>query len=719
MDLPRLIPVPPLVVRRTIPDNQWEATLEAWILLIELRLRLPADQFGTCAQADQYNVTFFESYFESRPDAPAHGFNAESTSTTAERIKVLRKLVFTLLRRYYLEINPSDLAGELVDWRFIADFSDAYHGSSALRKLLSTLWSRHHDTLSSRINKGKSEVISMLPTETKKRQITSVSVIVHDLRRLSILASALPQVGCLLMTGSDYIDSLHDAYSISISNPNGVDGIALRKALVANVYLGFVSLLKQTSPNLVLLIDQMFSLQVSAGVGATISRSSNLTPELLSDLICSTDILVRIERFLALAPQKRGQELISSLRKYQQQMRPAHEQHYQRRKISKDKGKVKQDAIRDEVSYAHKESLITQIRDLFPNLGTGFVARLLDYYADNVETIVAHLLEDTLPLELNTLDRSEHLPKHDTTLAHKYHSTTGPPKLTYTRNIDLQDDEIVEVARSAMGTELRESVNGQKKKLLFGGANFDSTADSILADRTNHVANKAAILAALATFDSDDDERDDTYDIADVGGTVDKGVSTTDLEGEEEKRSRLGSKAQESRKAEPPIDHDMILYRLWKSNPSQFSRDSATRRSQSRNVLKTETGMTDEAIEGWAIMLQRDAKKQSRLESRLLLGAETDDAGNVSLGQPELSSTAYRRPAAQSDIDTDQELDGDSGPSTGTGSTRGRGRGHGGRGSIATGTLKRGRGGNRGRGANHRRREQHAKKMARAGALPS
>ena len=42
----------------------------------------------------------------------------------------------------------------------------------------------------------------------------------------------------------------------------------------------------------------------------------------------------------------------------------------------------------------------------------------------------------------------------------------------------------------------------------------------------SHVRSKAAIMSALAAFDSDDDERDDTYDVADVGGAVDNTVDT-------------------------------------------------------------------------------------------------------------------------------------------------------------------------------------------------
>uniref|UniRef100_A0A093Y613 CUE domain-containing protein 3 n=1 Tax=Talaromyces marneffei PM1 TaxID=1077442 RepID=A0A093Y613_TALMA len=698
MDLPRLIPVPPTVVRKTIPNEQWEATLDAWILLTELRLHLSAQQFGECAHADRFNASFLTSYFAARDDARLHGTNASTTTT--KKSKHLRRSAFLLTRRYYLDVQPFPLADELLDWRFLGDFCDTYHSSSALKQLLSEVWTRYENVISPSIETGKLEVMEMLLKAKKTGQVTAASDLVLDIRRLSILASALPQVGCLLMTGSDYLDTLHDAYRISLSASNEADGNALRSTLVANVYVGLTSLLKVPNPNLSLLLDQLFSLKASASTEVTSSKKSKLSPDLLSDL-----------RYLVSAPQKRGQDLVSSLREYQQQTKGMHNQHYQRLKKKKDKGKAKANTEHNGRLHVHKLSLITQIRDLFPDLGEGYIVRLLDYYTDNVETVVAHLLESSLPPELEALDKTEPLPVHNL----QSHDVMEPrhtlpqlasPRPGFARNIDLEDDEIIQAAQSAVG--------GQNKKLLFGRANIDSTADTILADRSQHAANKAAILSALANFDSDDDERDDTYDAADVGGTVDSGIGTgtVDVEPEQEKRNRAGAGA--TRDGDNDLmDPDMTLYRLWKSNTAQFARDSTTRRSQSRTNLKRETGMTDEAIEGWAVMLQRDMKKQTRLESKLTLEAGMGCAGGVAIGQPELASTAYRRPNAKTITSEFEDPESDAGSSA---NTRGRGSG---RGGTGRGGPNRGRGGNRGRGANHRRRDQHAKKMVKAGVLPS
>ena len=52
------------------------------------------------------------------------------------------------------------------------------------------------------------------------------------------------------------------------------------------------------------------------------------------------------------------------------------------------------------------EPLIAQIRDLFPELGEGFLAQCLAYFDNNTERVINALLEDNLPPHLANLDRA-------------------------------------------------------------------------------------------------------------------------------------------------------------------------------------------------------------------------------------------------------------------------------------------------------------------------
>lgn len=134
--------------------------------------------------------------------------------------------------------------------------------------------------------------------------------------------------------------------------------------------------------------------------------------------------------------------------------------------------------------------------------------------------------------------------------------------------------------------------------------------------------------------------------------------------------------------------------------------------------------MTDEALEGWAIMIGRDPRRLRRLEAKYSLLA----AGG-SGGQRELAATSYRESsAAEEDSDA---VAGDSirggrgrGPMEG-GRGAGRGRGRGGlrgggdvagpTGDRETQIARQRKDAGKGSRANHNRRAQRAKKMARGG----
>lgn len=232
-------------------------------------------------------------------------------------------------------------------------------------------------------------------------------------------------------------------------------------------------------------------------------------------------------------------------------------------------------------------------------------------------------------------------------------------------------------------------------RLHIGRRGQTLTADNILSDRSKAPA-KSSILAALAAFDSDDDERDDTYDVEDVGASVDTATTGQD--------EADGDKNEEA------------LLRAYTMTPELFGRDADTRRGKARNALKSETGMTDEAIEGWGIMLARDPKRLRRLEAKF---------STFTGQQRELAPTAWRNsPAASGDEAGEANGDNQRGGHRGRGRGRGRGgagRGRGG-GNVAgaaddktTQVARQRKDANKASRANHSRKDQRGKKMARGG----
>jgi activating signal cointegrator complex subunit 2 len=156
-------------------------------------------------------------------------------------------------------------------------------------------------------------------------------------------------------------------------------------------------------------------------------------------------------------------------------------------------------------------------------------------------------------------------------------------------------------------------------------------------------------------------------------------------------------------------DRDEVLFRAYKMTPNIFDRDAATRRGKSRMILKEETGMTDEAIEGWGLMLSRDPRQMRRLEAKF---------STFTGGQRELAPTSWRASPAGSGTE-ESDMDGSN---RGRGGFRGRGGRGRGRGNVAgltgdkdTEVARHRKEANKGSRANHNRRDQRAKKMAKGG----
>jgi hypothetical protein len=59
-----------------------------------------------------------------------------------------------------------------------------------------------------------------------------------------------------------------------------------------------------------------------------------------------------------------------------------------------------------EEDYVKRTMLISQLQDLFPDLGDGFLEACLKAFNDDPEAVTMRLLEENLPTDLATMDRS-------------------------------------------------------------------------------------------------------------------------------------------------------------------------------------------------------------------------------------------------------------------------------------------------------------------------
>ncbi|KAK3306187.1 uncharacterized protein B0T15DRAFT_575375 [Chaetomium strumarium] len=668
--LPAFALFPIAAWRDQLLSDEWVACLNAWLALINSHLSLSDPEFLSISAKDSSLQAFLVSLLR---ETALGGVDILWSSSSAKR---LLKDCLALITKLLQSSSPPL---ELAQWDFLADLSRVY-GKRKAEALLDSLSATSKGYLDSSLAVLKRFLIRNLDAGLNGGDLKGIE---ERLERVNDLIRASPAVAEFFLAGSDFVDGLISCYKIT--NP------PLRKALVATTYLSLVGLAE--GQKLSALTDQLYSLKAAAD--AHKAGPLNVNDSLVAELVTSTPLIQRLERKIeeAGSASSRTKSVLAELGAFKKPgggvSKP---KRLIKRKVDKGKGLAEFDeAQAQQEIHVHHMSQISQVQDLFPELGSGFISKLLDEYEDNAEEVIAHLLDGFLPPHLQSANRSEDLSHHGTPT-----TDAKPTKATLPRRSSLNPRPTP--PQLASDTEDFDLLTADASRLHIGKRPGD--ADTLLADRSK-APQKAAILSALAAFDSDDDERDDTYDADDVGGTVDTPTAEEVL----------------------PEGTEAALFRAWKASPGLFARDNETRRGKERARLRDETGMTDEAVEGWAVMLGRNPGLKRRLHARY---------GEFSGEQVELGRTSWRAGADEGGDGVEEDgIDGASGAGPGQpgwGGRPGRGRGGGGRGGrgrgrggAATGPpadseiARRRKEANKGSRANHNRRDQRARKMARGG----
>ncbi|CCC12158.1 hypothetical protein SMACR_05896 [Sordaria macrospora] len=709
--LPAFALFPLAAWRDQLLPNEWVACLDAWLALIDSHISLPDPDFRDISAKDESLTTFLTSFIRQT------ALDSTTILGPSQSAKRLLKDAFLLTSRLLRSPSPPV---PLTQWEFLSDLCRVY-GKKRSSELLSTLSDPAQKSLDASLSALKKFLIKNL--DLGLQQGGDLKGVEQRLDRVNDLIGSSPQVAGFFLAGSDFLDGLVSCYKIM--NP------PLRKVIIATTYLCVVGLADGSQDQrLSALTDQLYSLKAAAD--AHKAGPTNVNDSLVAELVTSTPLLQQLQRKLDSvgSGNTRTKSVLKELATFKKPgggiPRPKRLVNHQRKGIDKGKGKDLssfEDTQQKQEIHIHRMSQISQIQDLFPDLGSGFISKLLDHYSSDTEQVVACLLEDSLPPHLQSADRSATLsPPSPTQPKPKPHirSPRSTPPLPPTINDD-DDDFLLSVPASQLQL----------------GKRTDTSADKLLSapPTTTNPSYKSRILSALAAFDSDDDERDDTYDAADVGGTVD---AATVAAGVEDIRLQDAPSATQSTAGGLSEATEAVLYEAWKTRPAVFGRDAETRRGRERKELKDKTGLSDEMVEGFGVMINRDQGMKRRLDRKF------GDGGAAFSGQQsEVQSTRWRdRGGDDGNTDTDTDGGGGSGRGGyggprgggggGGGRGGGRGRGRGGRGGGGRGggeaggsgsgpqapdsdLAKRRKEASKGSRANHNRRDQRAKKMARGG----
>ena len=653
MEMTLLAPYPSSNDQAKVSREQWDSFIEAWLSLVQ-KLLSSSDELFLVLLQDAHAVRFLSSYIR---NSSAKVYLQPFPKPSA----ILHNSCFLLLHRVLLNVRP--VPEELLEPPLLARVCIIYARKRSTKDLLEELWIQHKLGHHEAFLGFKSALIKSLETAPSSFDLH------EQLRDAATLAKYCNFFAQYLLTGSDFADALSSAYAQYDKKGGNARTIV---SLAHTCLNGLV----RSNASTTFLIDQLFTLHKT---------------KLMEAVIQTTLFYFVLEQHVSDmgADAYRLQSLLEIFATYQ----PAQSASFERprkARTSKEKGRAiptNGDATNDEI-HAHKMSLVSQVQDLFPDLGSGFIIRLLDEYHNDTEQVTAHLLDDNLPQYLQHADRTAivaRVPSSQITGQHIPAPSLTPRSLS----------PIPSERRNVYDNDDFDQLKVDPLKLHFGRKNAGMTADHLLAEKQpeNH---KDAILSALATFDSDDDERDDSYDTRDVGGMVDRTFEDGETHAVQDKSEEL-------------------LFTAYKDNNSVFSRDAQTRRSQARSALREQSEMTDEAIEGWAIMIMRDPRRLKHLEDMHEI--------NKGLQQQALAPSSWK---AGSELN--QADDSDIGSTRMSGSFRGP-EGFRGQASRGAATLngspscnplhhaRQRKDANKASRSNHNRRDQRARKMARGGGF--
>ncbi|KAI8896146.1 hypothetical protein BC833DRAFT_622385 [Globomyces pollinis-pini] len=270
--------------------------------------------------------------------------------------------------------------------------------------------------------------------------------------------------------------------------------------------------------------------------------------------------------------------------------------------ISRVDSPLKETIKMDSENEIEKLTQISAVHDLFPDLGEGFIEACLVAFKDS-ETVIMKLLEDELPDYLRKLDKT--MPRTNVlqnNMAFKSVEDDEISLVEVASDHDTQTDEIVEVPD--LLAERRNIFDGDKYD-IFAGQKLNPDTFHIgkeekfvddEADRRRFIEEQKQLI--LASQYEEDDEYDDTYDGSDIK-----------LSGNYEEDSQKENPSTNSKSSN---DVERILVELYNSNPTIFH--ISQRKSKDRIKLRETTHWSDEQLEGWYIMLNRNPKKELILQ---------------------------------------------------------------------------------------------------------
>ncbi|KAJ1974492.1 hypothetical protein H4R34_004698 [Dimargaris verticillata] len=313
----------------------------------------------------------------------------------------------------------------------------------------------------------------------------------------------------------------------------------------------------------------------------------------------------------------------------------------------------------DPIEYT---AAISNIQEIFSDLGSGYILALLALKGYNGEQVIMDLLEEQVPDAVQALDTALAVEDLFALLQppspiQEEEEENGEDPLANRLNVFDRDEFDVfhhgtvadssRVYRKVDAAGWPMSVPGSHGKQMPGGTEW-LTAQNEADDYKQRILEQAeadwddeyddtyddALLAIPGASGDEDGEREDTAD----NNGVDKGIAGP---------SRRPDASQTNSSAplpasDPTAPFETMLLAEAVANPETFARNKTARQSKQRQALLAKTKLSNEQLEGWYSMLNRDPRGKHKLEAQKLSRDTNRPAHQPLRGPKPPSSTAAR-----------------------------------------------------------------------------
>ncbi|KAK9316251.1 hypothetical protein V1524DRAFT_36431 [Lipomyces starkeyi] len=651
---PPIAEYPILAVRRHLQPSLWASCLDCWCAMTEYFIAQPQTAFERATHL----IRFLQTYVSLSRDTDSEGNPTLGPEARADfdeiqdpMARLLRRNVFVLLyRQYSLSSHVSNID---MLWGFVRLYARGNH--AAIHKVIKHLG---FGALPTTTTTAAAAADSTVATDRLRQfildRIESGKFTVEELHAVQILLRD-PQIAQAWVTPNLWFATLKSIVSTARPQADPASPVSPAEIAIKVAFLSFVGL-AAAKPDAAVTVFEALRTQLpppqDVGRGELlpalvvrtklVARITHIA-ESSVDCGCLNAVVIALETIKLKLPPATISAISSCFRKSatRKSVRAA------KRHIKK----MDVDAIANvlDIDDARK---VKEIKEIFPHLAEKYVVTLLAAKNNSVEEVLGYLVEQAPDRN----DWHEDIAEEIAALKVK---PVGDGDNDNGADDDDDDDDVVERRRF----ENLEFAPGT----VYYGRRPGGNADDMLAQGTT-VSDKQKIFDSLRLiYDEDEDERDDTYDDVDALAHVyeDPELDYKDKE-EQPSSSQLPQKPVEKNKGKPwenkktkkeiqqlkdeeeyqsaENPNEQYLWGIYSGDKSVF--ETKQRGTKFRSEMKNRTSWTDEQLEGWAKVLDRDPKFRRRLEAKYIF------AGN----RPIVTSTAYNEVVEKYDPDSEPEL---------------------------------------------------------------